>query len=113
MQMTSDEIVYEYRHALYPKDQIRILAELNDCKLSEIVTILTEAGEPLSKRSKPHAKAQELLSDDQFLTLYKKGYGDRQIARMLGVSHDPIRKRRLKLELPPNKAPISKRKKGE
>lgn len=44
MTMTNEEIVREYRQAAHPAQQIRILADLNECKKKAIVEILREAG---------------------------------------------------------------------
>lgn len=45
MQMTEFEIVRSYREAANQKAQIKILAELNLCKIGEIKRILLAAGE--------------------------------------------------------------------
>lgn len=44
MQMTSDEIIVSYRQAKNRAEQIKILSELNDCKVDEICAILKEGG---------------------------------------------------------------------
>lgn len=43
--MTDEEIVRSFRNAVDQKQQVRILAELNDCKKSDIKRILESAGE--------------------------------------------------------------------
>lgn len=44
MTMTAEEIVREYKAAKYPEKQIRILADENSCGVSNIKTILEQAG---------------------------------------------------------------------
>ena len=44
MQMTNDEIIVSYRQAKNRAEQIKILSELNDCKVDEICAILKEGG---------------------------------------------------------------------
>ena len=44
MQMTNGEIVASYRQAKNKKEQVKILAELNACKIEEITKILVEGG---------------------------------------------------------------------
>ena len=45
MQMTTDEILRDYRAAKSKQNQIGVLADLNCCKARDIVNILLEAGE--------------------------------------------------------------------
>ena len=52
--MTDEEIVRSFRNAVDQKQQVRILAELNECKNSEIKRILEDAGEKVPDlRGKP------------------------------------------------------------
>lgn len=44
MQMTSEEILRDFRQAKHKKEQIKILAELNACSVEEIVDILKAQG---------------------------------------------------------------------
>ena len=44
MQMTNDEIIMSYRQAKNRSEQIKILSELNACKVDDICTILKEGG---------------------------------------------------------------------
>lgn len=44
MQMSNDEIVVRYRQAKDKGEQVKILAELNNCPVERIIGILTAAG---------------------------------------------------------------------
>lgn len=50
MQMTDDEIYREYKTAKDPKNQIKILAQLNCCDPQKIKDIIASKGEPVPKR---------------------------------------------------------------
>ena len=55
MQMTVEEIRRSYRQAKYPKQQIHILADLNDCSVDEIEAILNPE-EAQAKKKKADIK---------------------------------------------------------
>ena len=44
MIMKPGEIVVSYKQAKYPENQIKILAQLNNCKQDDIKEMLTDAG---------------------------------------------------------------------
>ena len=44
MDMSNDEIVVRYRQAKHKGEQIKILADLNDCTIEEILRVLVESG---------------------------------------------------------------------
>lgn len=50
MQMTEDEIYRDYKSAKDPKNQIKILAQLNCCDPQKIKDIIASKGEPVAKR---------------------------------------------------------------
>lgn len=49
MWYSEEEIIYEISHAVNPYEQIKILAELNDCSIKEIQDIWKKAGNELPK----------------------------------------------------------------
>lgn len=58
MEMTKGEITRAYREAHNKSEQIKILADLNECDKSEIEKILKDAGHEIPTRGrKPKAKA--------------------------------------------------------
>ena len=72
MQMTTDEILRDYRAAKSKQNQIGVLADLNCCKARDIVNILLEAGEhvpgnflPGQKRKKGAAVAAMPMLDTE------------------------------------------------
>lgn len=52
MTMGKSEIVREYKQAKNPKEQIKILAELNCCTVEVIKGVLSEAGIDVNKRGR-------------------------------------------------------------
>jgi len=64
MYMTSEEICKEYRTAKNKANQIKILAELNLCRTSEIIRILQEGGIPVGSRTKGTLKNEILISGE-------------------------------------------------
>lgn len=71
MEMTKNEICRNYREAKYPKQQIGILAVLNDCSKREIQNILMEAG--LIKKREVRFSGIELSETDyNSIQRYKK-----------------------------------------
>lgn len=67
MEMTEEEICRSYRQAYSPSKQIKVLAELNCCKESDIKQILKDngymkkQGRPSTEPEKPLSKAERLL----------------------------------------------------
>ena len=67
MEMTEEEICRSYRQAYSPSKQIKVLAELNCCKDSDIKQILKDngymkkQGRPSTEPEKPLSKAERLL----------------------------------------------------
>lgn len=57
MTMTDDEIIVRHRQAKDKKEQIRILAELNDCSVEEIKEIVS------AKKEKSNSKGQVTVDD--------------------------------------------------
>jgi len=55
MEMTEFEIVRSYKEAKYPKEQIKILADINLCPPKQIIDILTDNGldVPQNKSGRP------------------------------------------------------------
>ena len=61
MQMSYGEIVRSYKESKNPKNQVKILAELNDCDKKTIVGILNDAG-VLDKKTQGAYRRSGLLS---------------------------------------------------
>ena len=59
MQMTTDEILRDYRAAKSKQNQIGVLADLNCCKARDIVNILLEAGEHVPGNFLPGQKRKK------------------------------------------------------
>lgn len=57
MTMTDDEIIVRHRQAKDKKEQIKILAELNDCSVEEIKEIIS------AKKEKSNSKGQVTVDD--------------------------------------------------
>lgn len=63
MQMTEAEIVKSYQRAEKKREQIKILAELNDCPKQDIRDILEKNGEEVPKTGNRYTKIKEELED--------------------------------------------------
>ena len=68
LHMSVDEIRTRYRQAKNPREQVRILSELNCCGLMDIYHILIEAGEPIRPTRNPNTKAVRLLETATYRT---------------------------------------------
>lgn len=93
--MTDGEIRASYRQAKYPKDQIKILAQLNDKSINDIKVVLglsadkrPEAKEKQHCRSKYNKwKTEEI---DRLCRAYKCGLKAKIIAEMLDKKHQSV-----------------------
>lgn len=128
--MSKSEIVSSYQRAADPKEQVKILAQLNACEKSEIIDVLTEAGvyvgkSPSEKKVRHRAGAEydHLTSkekrqqkshhhrrtpeeqDATYGPLYKAGFNDTKMAAEAGVSLGAITSWRRRRGLPPNRKP--------
>lgn len=60
MDMSRDEIVVRYRQAKHKAEQIKILAELNDCHVEDIIKILLDSGINLRGMNKIRDKIEKI-----------------------------------------------------
>ena len=63
--MTAEEICQAYRFSKRPREQVRILAQLNCCGLMDIYRILIDNNEPI-RSHKPKAAAVRLLDNETY-----------------------------------------------
>ena len=93
MEMTVDEILYSYRSAKDKAEQVKILAELNLCKICDIEKLLVENGEQVPDRKtrtrrKDVAKRNYAAWDEQSVAQLKayvrEGLSNLDIAERLG-----------------------------
>ena len=86
MEMTKDEIVRDYIEAKDKKMQIKILADLNLCRESEINAILREAG--VYKRQTGGSKSKVWTEDrkEQVRLYLSEGLSVLEIAERMGLS---------------------------
>ena len=99
MVMTKEEIIRHYLGAKKKKEDIQVLAELNDVHKKEIETILIENG----VLEKTMTKQQNTKYDpEQMRHLYDEGLNDREIAEKMGCTNTTVLTFRQKNNLPPN-----------
>lgn len=109
MFMSDDEIRSSYRDAARPRDQIKVLAELNDVTEAEMRQKLEELGCKVEKKrgrkpgSKPTGKPAEPIDELRAMELWQEGLCDLDIAEALGVMEWKIRKWRQRMRLKMNK----------
>ena len=77
MIMTDFEIRRAYREARNPRQQLKILAELNMCTVRDIFAIVTDR--TVEKRSRD-------IELEERRRLYDEGYSDAMIAKLTGIS---------------------------
>lgn len=67
MTMKPSEICRLYRTSKNPRQQVKILAELNCCTIADITTLLIQSGEPIrSHRGNSKQVAVRLLDTDAY-----------------------------------------------
>lgn len=109
MFMSDDEIRSSYRDAARPRDQIKVLAELNDVTEAEMRQKLEELGCKVEKKrgrkpgSKPTGKPAEPIDELRAMELWQEGLCDLDIAEALGVMEWKIRTWRQRMRLKMNK----------
>ena len=95
MWMTHEEIRTSYRDALHKREQIEILAQLNNCCEEEIADIL---GVPFKRR-----KGRIIAWTDSMIAtlanLSHQGYSDREIGEILEISQMSVRNKRFSLNI--------------
>lgn len=98
MEMTSTEIYTYYKDAKNKKEQIRIIAQLNDCKIRDVLLIL---GIP-PKETRLNAGMLLETRNETFMRLYSQGMTDKQIASETRYSRIWVKKWRLSRKLKSN-----------
>ena len=91
-----------YRHAVNPKEQIRILAQLNICTEKEIRDVLERNGiEPVGPRVVQHRsepyKPWTIEEMVQLLYLVANGMTDKKLSEYFGRSETAIRNMKCKI----------------
>lgn len=84
--MTPEEICKDYRQAKKPKQQIKILAELNLCTPEEITAILQDAGELKSEA----VKGNKEETKKRLIELFEQGYSNAEIAEQMGLTRHQV-----------------------
>ena len=90
------DVCYMYRHAKRPAEQIEILAEVNNCSVSEIKAVLTKNGIKVVEGAKPkrsRVRAKNWTVDDlvQLLYLEANGMSTIKLAEHFGRTEIAIR----------------------
>lgn len=97
--MTANEIRRSYAEAKYPKEQIKILADLNLCKREDIVAIIEHKTDKLPKNNtpkkpQPEVDMKKMLPSEicrEIAKLYETGkYSTRKLADMFSFSQSGI-----------------------
>ncbi|GEM_PF-2329476 len=87
MWMTDEQIRFSYREAAFPKDQIKILSQLNACGQDDIRKIIADI--KINKPTGLKEAKYDRWTDEQAITLdrlYKDGIKPQTISRIIGVS---------------------------
>lgn len=86
--MSDGEIARRYRNALDPKKAVKILAQLNAARTSDITAALARAGiTPVQ----PHPrKIPKRLNQKLAQELYNQGLDDKEIAEITGTSDTAV-----------------------
>lgn len=94
--MTPGEIVSNYRQAADPKNQIKILADLNVCTPREIEEVLRAEGVDLPATRMVKWTVQE---EDQLRRLAAEGKSASEIAKLVGRTHKAVEQKLSKLHI--------------
>ncbi len=91
-------IISDYRLAKNPNKQIRIMAQINGCRMDDIVKILKDAGvyEPGRGRKVANQHMRGNVDYEQMRELYNDGLSDIKIGAAMGTSPSTVRVWRLK-----------------
>ncbi len=100
MEMTVDEICRNYSQAANKSAQVGILADLNLTTKTEISNILTSCGYCVKLRKAGGRKSKIWTPEriQAFNTYYEQGMSANQMAPLLGVARESIRKRMLRVK---------------
>ena len=94
--MTPGEIVANYRQAADPKNQIKILTDLNVCTPREIEEVLRAEGIDLPATRMAKWTVQE---EDQLRRLAAEGKSASEIAKLVGRTHKAVEQKLSKLHI--------------
>ena len=102
MQMTNEEIVESYKNAKEKTTQISILAQLNDCRRSEIKAILDKAGllgekEAVRKRGRPQGSKYP-PKENPFVIESPAQFDERLHIKAMEVYRETLQARKEELE---------------
>lgn len=101
MEMTAEEICRDYRLSLRKNAQIKILAELNLTTKTEIKRILSKGGIAVKQKDRPKGTRPTVWTPERiraFNDYYAQGIKAHQMAALLGVARESVRKRILCVE---------------
>ena len=107
MQMSDHEILYEYRHAVNPAAQIKVLAELNAVSVGAMRNKLLDLGAelPAEPTKTPRNLAASAIDHTRAWELYNEGLCDHDMAEALGVSKNTVANWRNQNDLKCHRAP--------
>lgn len=95
-----DEIVASYRSALAKKAQLKILADLNVCKVQDIRELLIEHGEDLPEvRRDLRVLKWTVQEEDQLRQLAAEGKSAPEIAELMGRTRKSIEQKLSKMHI--------------
>ena len=106
MQMSDHELLYEYRHAVNPAAQIKVLAELNAVSVGAMRNKLLDLGAELPDVTiTPRNLAASAIDHARAWELYNEGLCDHDMAEALGVSKNTVANWRNQNDLKCHRAP--------
>ena len=106
MQMSDHEILYEYRHAVNPAAQIKVLAELNAVSVGAMRNKLLDLGAELPDVTiTPRNLTASAIDHARAWELYNLGLCDHDMAEALGVSKNTVANWRNQNDLKCHRAP--------
>ena len=106
MQMSDHELLYEYRHAVNPAAQIKVLAELNAVSVGAMRNKLLDLGAELPDVTiTPRNLTASAIDGARAWELYNEGLCDHDMAETLGVSKKTVANWRQQNDLKCHRAP--------
>lgn len=88
MEMTDNEIRTSYKYAKYPKEQIRILAQLNACSRSKIEMIIFGKNRV---RARMRGRNDVVVDVEEMSKDYNAGVNFRQLSKKYGISEYAVK----------------------
>ena len=100
MWMTEEQIQASYRDARFKKDQIEILAQLNDCCTEQICDIIGVSYKKTKGRIRTGRKSQWTPEKESTLkAMFENGASDDEISAAIGIVVSSVVKKRTELDL--------------